>query len=66
MKLLDHYEILSKDIKKYWKNIYENPKFEFTREEKIANFKEKKAIENKLKNIEKVKDEAAQRDIYMM
>jgi len=62
MKLCVHYGLVTKEQKKLWKNINDNPKFEFSREEKIAGFKERKALETQLNNLEKLKDEDSVRD----
>mgnify|MGYP000959179483 FL=1 len=35
--------------RKKWKEIFDNPQYEPTREEKIGQFKEKKALETKIK-----------------
>ncbi|KRX10975.1 hypothetical protein PPERSA_12099 [Pseudocohnilembus persalinus] len=63
LKLLDHYGVLSEQLRKTWKNYEENTKYEPTRDERIAQYKEQKEIENKIKNFEKIKEEVDQREV---
>ncbi|EGR34412.1 protein phosphatase 2A regulatory B subunit, B56 family, putative [Ichthyophthirius multifiliis] len=57
LKLLNHYDLVPKDLKKYWKNLSDDGNYSITRDEKIQSFKDQKALENKLNNLEKLNDE---------
>jgi len=66
IKLCNHYELVSKDQRKKWKTIYDDANYEPSREDKIQGFKDKKELENQIKNIEKIKDEDTQRQILTL
>lgn len=57
--------MINKDVKKQWKNLSDDSNYQVTREEKIASFKELKNFENKLKNLEKIKEESDRREVIM-
>ncbi|EAR99760.2 TAP42 protein (macronuclear) [Tetrahymena thermophila SB210] len=63
LKLLNHYELVNKEVKKQWKNLSDDNNYQITRDEKIATYKEQKNLENKLKNLEKIKEESDRREI---
>jgi immunoglobulin-binding protein 1 len=57
---------VSKEKPKNWKSRMEDNNYEPTREEKIQSFKEKKELENKIKNLENIKDEDSRREVLKL
>lgn len=66
IKLCNHYELVTKEQRKQWKTAFDNENYEPSREEKIQGFKDKKDLENKIKNLEKIKDEDTRREILTL
>lgn len=65
LKLLNHYELVSKDQKKQWKNLSDDGNYVVSREDKIQSYKDQKALENKLNNLESIKEETDRREVVM-
>jgi hypothetical protein len=66
IKLANYYGLVSKEQRKSWKTRLEKMDYEPTREEKIMSFKEKKELENKIKNLEAIKEEESKREVIKL